>query len=272
MKRRISLLLLTAVLAAQTATEVEITAEPHHHLVFENAQIRAFYVDISPHTDTLMHWHRHDYIYVMLGASEIVNAVEGKAPVPANLHEAQAGFVPGGFAHLVHNLNQPYRNLTIEILQDDKPRQASPHPDAAHPDSTHPNSGKTDSAKSEEDRGLEVLEGGTKEILFVKDGIRVSEVELQPGGMIPLHHHAGPHFLVAVTDFDVLSDVTAIDPISASPSGAMSQKAPERKLGKVSTHFMSGQVKWIPGGYSHTITNTGKTPAKFVTLEFPPRD
>jgi quercetin dioxygenase-like cupin family protein len=247
MKRSILLLLVTAVLAAQTAPEVEITAEPHHHLVFENAQIRAFYVDISPHTDTLMHWHRHDYIYVMLGASEIVNAVD-------------------------HNLNQPYRNLTIEILQDDKPRQASPHPDAAHPDSTHPNSGKTDSAKSEEDRGLEVLEGGTKEILFVKDGIRVSEVELQPGGMIPLHHHAGPHFLVAVTDFDVLSDVTAIDPISASPSGAMSQKAPERKLGKTSTHFMSGQVKWIPGGYSHTLTNTGKTPAKFVTLEFPPRD
>jgi hypothetical protein len=250
MKRSILLLLGTAVLATQTATEVEITAEPHHHLVFENAQIRAFYVDLAPHTDTLMHWHRHDYIFVMLGATQIINAVEGKDPVTAKLQDAQAGFTSGPFAHIVHNQDQPFRNLTIELLQDDKLRQSPAHWDLAHP---------------EEDRGLEVLEGGTNEILFVKDGIRVSEFELQPGGMIPLHHHAGPHFLVAVTDLDFLSDITAIDPTSGSPS----DKAPERKLGKTSTHFMSGQVKWIPGGYSHTLTNTGKTPAKFVTLEFP---
>jgi oxalate decarboxylase/phosphoglucose isomerase-like protein (cupin superfamily) len=245
MKRSILLLLLTAFLAAQSATEVEITAELHHHLVFENAQIRAFYVDISPHTDTLMHWHRHDYIYVMLGASEIVNSVEGKDPVPAKLQEAQAGFVPGGFAHLVHNLNQPYRNLTVEIL-DDKLREASSHPDTAHSDSSHPGS-----AKTEEDRGLEILPGGTKEILFVKDGIRVSEFELQPGGMIPMHKHTGPHLMVAVTDLDLQEHhLTDVHPPDLS-------------------HFMSGQVKWIPGGYSHTLTNSGKTPAKFVTLEFP---
>jgi hypothetical protein len=250
MKRSILFLFITAVLAAQSAPEVELTAEPHHHLVFENAQIRAFYVDLAPHTDTLMHWHRHDYIFVMLGATQIVNAVAGKDPVTAKLQDAQAGFTPGGFAHVVHNQDQPFRNLTIEILQDDKLRQSPAH---------------LGSAKTEEDRGLEILSGGTKEILFVKDGIRVSEFELQPGGQIPLHHHASPHFLVAVTDLDFLSDVTAIDPISGSPS----DKAPERKLGKTSTHFMSGQVKWIPGGYSHTLTNTAKTPAKFVTLEFP---
>src|SRR5580658_5644011 len=263
MKRCIFLLLLTAVLAAQAAPEVEITAEPHHHLVFENAQIRAFYVDLSPHADTLMHWHRHDYIFVMLGATQIVNAVEGKDPVTAKLQDAQAGFTPGGFAHVVHNQDRPFRNLTIEILQDDKLRQSPAHPGSAHSDPAHP----------EEDRGLEVLQGGTKEILFVKDGIRVSEFELQPGGMIPLHHHAGPHFLVAVNDFDLLSDVTAIDPTTGSTSVATSgktsgtapEKAPERKLGKISTHFMSGQVKWVPGGYSHTLTNSGKTPAKFVT-------
>jgi hypothetical protein len=238
MKRCIFLLLLTAVLAAQAAPEVEITAEPHHHLVFENAQIRAFYVDLAPHADTLMHWHRHDYIFVMLGATQIVNAVEGKDPVTAKLQDAQAGFTPGGFAHVVHNQDQPFRNLTIEILEDDKLRNSPTHWDPAHP---------------EEDRGLEVLQGGTKETLFVKDGIRVSEFELQPEGMIPLHHHAGPHLLVAVTDLDLLSDVAGTGPMS----------------GKMPGHFMSGQVKWLPGGYSHTLTNSGKTPAKFVTLEFP---
>jgi hypothetical protein len=32
---------------------------------------------------------------------------------------------------------------------------------------------------------------------------------------------------------------------------------------------MSGQVKWLPGGYAHTLTNTGHGVAKFITLEFP---
>ncbi len=34
-------------------------------------------------------------------------------------------------------------------------------------------------------------------------------------------------------------------------------------------HFKSGDSKWLPGGYSHTLTSTGPRPAKFVTLEFP---
>lgn len=226
-------LCLTAVLTAQVSKEVEITAEPHHRLVFENAQVRVFFVDVPPHTDTLMHAHRHDYIYVMLGASEVVNQVEGKPPVTAKLQDGQAALVPGNFSHVVHNLDHPFRNLTVELLQDDKLRHSS--------------------FKWDADRGLEILHGGTADILFVQDGIRVTEFELQPGGVVPIHHHTGPHLLIAVTDLDIRSDVEGTGPMSGPMPG----------------HFMSGQVKWLPGNYSHSITNTGKTPAKFVTLEFP---
>jgi quercetin dioxygenase-like cupin family protein len=235
MMRRILLVLcLTTILAAQASREVEITAEPHHRLVFENAQVRVFFVDVAPHTDTLMHSHRHDYIYVMLGASEVVNEVQGKPPAPAKLQDGQVALVPGNFAHIVHNDAQPFRNLTIELLEDDKLRQSS--------------------FKWDETRGLEILHGGTKEILFVKDGIRATEFELQPGGVVPMHPHPGPHLLVAETDFDIRSDVEGTGPMSGPMPG----------------HFMSGQVKWLPGNYSHSITNTGKTKAKFITLEFPP--
>jgi hypothetical protein len=61
--------------------------------------------------------------------------------------------------------------------------------------------------KWDEERGLRVFAGGTQEILFVKDGVRVSEGELQPGAMMPSHHHNGPHLLVAITDLEVRSDV-----------------------------------------------------------------
>jgi len=231
---KLSVLILAAALfpAQAPAPEVEITAEPHHHLVLENAFVRVFSVDVPPHTESLMHWHRHDYIYVMLGPTEVVNAVQGKDPVTVKLVEGETHLSPGPFAHIARNISdQPFRNLTIEILDDAKLR-----------DST---------AKWDEDRGLDILQGGTKQVLFVKDGIRVTEFELQPGGVVPMHSHTGPHLLAAVSDLDLreryLNDVHP------------------RDLGQLK----SGDVKWLPGGYSHSITNVGAHPAKFVTLEFP---
>ncbi len=190
--------------------DVEITAEPDHHLALENEYVRVFKVEVPPHAGTLMHWHRHNYVFVTLGASQIST---------------------GNFAHTATNLSdQPFRNVTIELLQDEKAHQ-SPPPDW------------------NEDRGMRVLDGGTQDILFVKDGVRVSEIDLQPGATLPKHHHAGPHLLVAVSDLEVRSDVEGMGPMPG--------------------HFKSGDVKWLPGGYSHTLTNVGKSNAKFVTLEFP---
>ena len=231
MKR--ALLLVAAILSAQS--EVEITAEPHHHQILANDQVRVFRVDVAPHTETLMHWHRHDYIYVMLGACQVVNAVQGKDPVTIKLQDAQVGFTPGPFAHIVRNQDQPFRNLTIELLQDDQLHHST--------------------YKWDEDRGLEILQGGTKEILWVKDNIRVSEFELQPGGIVPEQHRTGPYLLVAVTAMDL----TTHAPLKSAMPVPMS------------AHFKPGDAQWLPPGLTHTLTNTGHTPAKFVALEFPQR-
>jgi Cupin len=220
-----------AILAIPSAApEVEIIAEPHHHLVLENQSVRVFKVDVPPHSDTLMHWHRHDYIYVTLGDTEVVNAVKDKPPVTLKLRDGETRFSPATFAHIARNLSdQPFRNITIEILEDESLRHSTAH--------------------WEQDRGLETFHGGTQEILFVKDGIRVSEFEVQPGGIVPMYHHNGPHLLVAVTDLEIRSDVAG--------------------MGTMPGRFKSGDSKWLPGNYSHTITNTGIQLAKFVTLEFP---
>jgi quercetin dioxygenase-like cupin family protein len=84
--------------------------------------------------------------------------------------------------------------------------------------------------------------------MFVQDGVRVSELDLQPGGVIPKHHHAGPHMVVAVTDLDLRSDV------EGKPATLRVLKA--------------GDIGWIEGGYTHTVTNLAKQPAKFIALEF----
>ena len=225
------LLLAAVVLSAQAIPEVEITNEALHHLAFENELVRVFQVEIPPHQATLMHWHRHDYIYVTLGASDVSNEVKGKPPAEVKLQDGETHFSAAPFAHIARNLAAiPFRNVTIELLQDEKARTGPP-----------PN--------WDEERGLHVLNAGTQETLFVKDGARVSEVELQPGGVIPSHHHNGPHLVVAVTDLDLRSDVEG--------------------QGATPARMKSGETKWRPGGYTHTVTNTGTQPAKFVTVEFP---
>ena len=225
-----ALLLAAITLAAQNTSEVEITAEPHHHPALENAYLRAFKVEIAPHDATLMHRHNHDYIFVTLGPAEVENDVKDKPPVTLTLQDSETRFVAGNFAHIARNLaNAPFRNVTIELLQDE----------AAH---------KTPPPAWDEDRGLHVFAGGTQHIMFVQDGVRVSEIELQPGATIPSHHHTGPHLVVAVSDLDVRSDVEGQGPMPG--------------------HIKSGDVKWVPGGYTHTLTNTGKQEARFITLEF----
>ncbi len=224
------ILLAAAVLAAQSTSEVEITAEPRHHLVLENPYVHVFEVEVAPHDATLTHIHHHDYVFVTLGASQIENDVKGKPPVTLKLQDGEARFVPGNFAHFARNLaDTPFRNVTIELLQDEAVRKNPP-------------------PKWDEDRGLHLFTGGTQDIMFVQDGVRVSEIELQPGATMPSHHHNGPHLVVAVTDLDVRSDVEGQGPMAG--------------------HLKSADVKWLPGGYTHTLTNTGKQQAKFVTLEF----
>ena len=225
-----ALLLATIALAAQNTSEVELTAEPHHHLVIENEYVRVFKVEVAPHDSTLMHSHHHDYVFITLGNAEVENAVKGKPPVILKLQDGEARFVAGNFAHVARNLaDTPFRNVTIELLQDEAARKTPP-------------------PKWDEERGLHILTGGTQDIMFVQDGVRVSETELQPGAMLPSHHHSGPHLLVALTDLDTRSDVEGQGPMPG--------------------HLKSGDVKWLPGGYTHTLTNVGKQKAKFVTLEF----
>jgi quercetin dioxygenase-like cupin family protein len=225
-------LLLVIALSAQT--KVDITAEPHHHLTLENKYVRVFDVSVPPGQATLPHVHSHDYVYVAIGPSEITNQVEGKPVTQTKLQDGQTQAVDGGFTHVVRTVSStPFRNITVELLQDAEARKSPP-----------PRWGPN----GEDERGLQVLDGGTKDIMFVKDGVRVSEIDLRPGGMIPKHHHVGPHMIVAVTDLTLSTDVQG--------------------RGVSTIQLKAGESKWFPGDFTHTLMNIGKQQAKFVGLEF----
>ena len=235
------------------AAEVEITSEPHHHLAFTNEYLRVFAVHVDPSTETQMHWHRHDYIAVNLGTADLSNLVKDRPPISVTIPDGEVRFSSANFAHTVRNVGPtPFRNLTIEILQDDSLR----------------NSATQGKIHWDEDRGLEVLDRGTKQILFVKDGIRVTEFELQPGAVVPMPH-LGPHLLVAVTDLDLRS----YSPSEKQSAGNLIERektnSPSRSENSMPAHLNAGGVKWLPANSSHSIANPGSAVAKFVTLEFP---
>lgn len=214
-------------LTRAAAQEVEITAEPSHHVALENSHVRAFKVEVAPRTATLMHWHRHDYIFVTLGDAHLSNEVEGKSPVEAKLFDGDTRFTPGNFAHIARNLaDAPFRNVTIELLQDEKMRSAPAHWD--------------------KDSGEETFNGGQRKILFVKDGVRVSQVALSAKMALPKDEHVRPRLMVAVSDFE----------LGQNSDG---RESPGKDL-------RAGEMWWSDGPLS--VTNASAGPAKFVLLEF----
>src|SRR5437899_5963230 len=151
MKRALLLFLLIPFLVAQTTTEVEITSEPANHFALENEYIRVFKVEVAPHASTLMHRHRHDYVFVTLGDAHVANEVEGKPPGDLKLSDGETRFVPGNFAHVARNLSDlPFRNVTIELMQDEKLRQTP--------------------SRWPEESGEKTFPDGRRKILSVKDG------------------------------------------------------------------------------------------------------
>ena len=118
-----ALLLLTSFAPAKAQEPVPLArgntpGEPHHHLKIENEYVRVYYVKVPPHEDTLLHQHDHDYIYVSLGPSEVVNAIANKPEIHLQLKDGETHFTRGGFAHVARNLaDTPFRNITIELLK-----------------------------------------------------------------------------------------------------------------------------------------------------------
>jgi quercetin dioxygenase-like cupin family protein len=95
----------------------DMPGEPHHHLKIENEYVRVYYVEVPPHENTQLHQHDHDYIFVTLGDSDVINAVRDKAEVHFVLKDGETHFTRGGFAHVARNLaDTPFRNVTIELL------------------------------------------------------------------------------------------------------------------------------------------------------------
>ncbi|MDP9146677.1 MAG: hypothetical protein M3N22_03395 [Acidobacteriota bacterium] len=104
--------------AGQAQSVVDITNEPHHHLILENPYLRLFRVEIISPDATLPHRHTFPYVYMSIGKAEFTNAVESKPEVRVQLADGQLGYSKGEFVHVIRTENDtPFYNITVELLK-----------------------------------------------------------------------------------------------------------------------------------------------------------
>lgn len=228
----VGLMFLATATLAQQQQPVEITSEPSHHLVLENAYVRVFDVTVAPKASTLIHHHGHDYLFVTLGDSDLVNARVGEKPVPLKLKDGEVRYTAGNFSHAaINNSDRPFHNTTIELLQ--------PATNV-----------KTCTESCEMPAPCASDKGACPSVfpLISSDQWTVLLLKFPPGSRLESHTRPAPHLFVPVSDLELTQELGS------------SSRTVKRA---------SGEVAWIPGGgVAHTLVNNTTRPMQFVTVEF----
>jgi hypothetical protein len=117
MTQFLAALVFTTRMMAQSASPVEITGEPSHHLVMTSERVRVFDVHVAPHQTTLVHAHHSDYLFVTLGDADVTSARVGDTAVRLVLRDGETRYAKGQFAHsAANNSDREFHNTTIELL------------------------------------------------------------------------------------------------------------------------------------------------------------
>ena len=215
---------------------VPITSEPSHHFALENTYVRVFDVTAAPHATTLVHQHDHDYLFVTLGDADITSARHDVPPAHLVLRDGSVEYAAGGFAHAVtNNLDRPFHNITIEILE------PSTHVHACGEHCTSLRACTPHHGCVTESRP------------FTADQWVARSITLDPGADWEMNAATGPALVVVVSEADL-----ALHGPHASTAAA---------------HRPAGNLIWIPrvsheGPTAHaSVRNTGTAPARLVVLE-----
>lgn len=234
MRKPFTLLLLFVLplLAQQAQAPVEITSEPHHHQVLDNTFVRVFAVSIDPGASTLMHHHGHNYLGISIGDAQFTNAKEGAQPVAVTFKDGDTRYTPAGLNHAITNTaSTPFRNVTIELLG----------PTTNEKTCTDSCSVPVECNSADKSKCVSVTK------LITADQWTVTQVTLPAGATYPQHTHSGSFLVVPLTDAQVVMK--------------------NQDKSKTTVQLKIGEVAWN-NPVAHSITNTGKTTAKSVVLEF----
>ena len=224
-------LLVGAVCAQEKA--VPVGEEGHHQLVLENEYTRVFHVVLAPGESTLMHQHDRDYVYVMIGPSQVEAVKAGAVPTQMKLNDGDVKFTKAPIVHKVTNTGEtPFVNLTIEVK---KP-------------STKARCGASwAGVEAEKKGGCESLVTGFSGEIDILETDKVEAVTYFAAGSgtgFTYHDGDNPRLLVALT------------PIRCHCGGDQDLK------------MSAGDVAWLPKGTLADISKTGNLGPQVVMVSF----
>jgi len=219
---------------------VPVSAEPHHAHVFQNDYVRVYNVTVPPLDATMLHQHDLPYIYLTLGTTDVINAVEGKPEAHLLLEDGSTRYSPGGFAHIARtDAGILFHNITVELMHPQaEPRnlgdKASDRPLGSCPQST--------AAANSNDQ----IPGQQVVPCFETDELRLELVIVEGG-----------------------KDYVQPSPGTAALLIAMSNANLDVSLGGQHTAFLHvGDVLWLTPGTSRKVVDFLGIKSQFILISF----
>ncbi len=222
---------------------VPLTAEPSHHQVLANADVRVFRIEVAPGAATMLHEHTSDFLWFPLGDADIMDHPRDGAVAPNKVADGAIAFRARGVVHAIsNNRDVPFRNVTIEFLRP----QTGGHNQCGQVIRDQPLDCPASAADAR-------TKGQSMVPLLRTDQTQVSLLTLDTDARFTFKASKRPPVLVALegTDAEALVEL----------------KIPGA-VGKGKRPLHGGDAMEVPSGMALELHNGGSVPARFAVLEF----
>jgi hypothetical protein len=196
MLSRSAILVFSATVAHAQSIKGAVLAkrEPHHHVAYEDSNLRVLRVRVPAHDSTLLHEHDPDYFWIALGASTVVNAKLGAPEATISSADLSIHYTFGNFAHVARNPGTiPFDNITVELLE---------------PQSNVRNlcelalADKPLDCPAESERTSDYFSGATEHPAVTTARTRVSLLTIAPGSTVKPKNRARSTWMIALDTAD----------------------------------------------------------------------
>ena len=224
--------------AGQAQKVVELADDPTATLLVENEYARVWRITIPPQRSGAMHKREFDHVLVPLSHARVDSyKADGTNDLSQEVQPGAARFSSAGLPRQLRNTStsQTLHLILVEVLRG-RLRPASFY-----------DSG-TAKAYFYDRFALPLDLEKSFHLTHETPALQASDDQLTPRDSTPVHEHSGPHLVIPITDLELRSE-----PAQGEPQVLTASR---------------GEVQWVPAGVKHKLTNIGREPARWISLEF----